>query len=211
MESGEQYKGESSHAVKPSSLVKQYYSLANAGPALNLGSGEAGDALFLAERGYDVISLDESQENIEKAIKQAEHYNLTIDFRTVDLTRFKFHRNRYSLIVANHRFQHLKKSAVADLAAGMIHGLKKGGMLIGASLTVNDPACKKMRQNKVPMVEENCFLLPNGWVYSYFQPREILELFPGLQIIHYAETDYYDSKQGQAQWHGLVEFVFKKT
>ena len=211
MESSERYGSDLSQSAKPSSLVKQYHSLTNPGPALNLGSGEAGDALFLAQQGYDVISLDESQENIENALKMAEQHDLSIDFRTLDLTEFKFHKNRYGLIVANHRFQHLKKSAVTNLAAGIIYGLKKGGMLIGASLTVNDPACKKMRQNKVQMVEENCFLLPNGWIYSYFMPREILELFPGLQIIHYAETDYYDSKQGQAQWHGLVEFVFKKT
>jgi 2-polyprenyl-3-methyl-5-hydroxy-6-metoxy-1,4-benzoquinol methylase len=211
MERGEQYRSEFSQTSQPSSLVKQYHSLANPGPALNLGSGEAGDALFLARQGYDVISLDESQENIEKAHKQAEHHNLTIDFRTVDLTEFKFHKNRYGLIVANNRFQHLKKSAVTKLAAGIIYGLKKGGMLIGATLTTGDPACRKMRQNNVQMVEENCFILPNGWIYSYFKPREILELFPGLQIVHYAETDYYDSKPGQAQWHGLVEFVFKKT
>lgn len=211
MENGQKQNSELSQTTKPSFLVKQYHSLAKPGPALNLGSFDLGDALFLAERGYEVVSLDESQENIEKALRQTEQFKLSIDFRTVDLIEFKFHKNRYSLIVANHKFQHLKKTVIAKLAAGMIYGLKKGGMIIGSALTVNDPACKKMRQNNVSMIEENCFELPNGWVYSYFEPREILELFPGLQIIHYAETDYYDSKQGQAQWHGLVEFVFKRT
>jgi 2-polyprenyl-3-methyl-5-hydroxy-6-metoxy-1,4-benzoquinol methylase len=211
MESHHKHSSELPQATKPSFLVKQYHSLGKPGLALNLGSAEVGDALFLAEQGYEVVALDESQENIEKALKQSEQHKLSIDFRTVDLAEFKFHKNRYSLIVVNHKFQHLKKTTIARLAAGMIYGLKNGGMIIGSALTVNDPACKKMRQNNVNMIEENCFELPNGWVYSYFEPREILELFPSLQIIHYSETDYYDSRQGQAQWHGLVEFVFKKT
>jgi len=196
---------------KPSSLAMQFCNIADPGTALDLELGDGGNALFLASKGFEVIALESSQEKIERVLKTADNQSLSIDFRNTDLKKFQFHKNRYSLIMADHIFQHHKKSAVHDLAAKICYGLKKGGVLIGAALTVDDPAYKEMCRKRIPMIEDKCFMSPGGWIYSFFGPREILQIFTDLKILHYSETEFYDSQIGQSQWHGLVEFAFKKV
>jgi SAM-dependent methyltransferase len=191
---------------EPSMLVRRFYNLVKNGMALDLNSGNGNDAVFLAEQGFEVISLDSRQENLEKAIKHARRKDVSIDFRNQDPPGFKIHKGRYSLIIADNVLHHMKKSGLEKFAQEIINGLKKGGILIGSSLSIDDPLFRELRKKHVPEIEDNCFMLVDGLIFSFFGRREMLDIFPELKILHYAETDVYQS----GQWRGLVEFVFKK-
>jgi 2-polyprenyl-3-methyl-5-hydroxy-6-metoxy-1,4-benzoquinol methylase len=197
------------NGARASFLVKQFFGMAPSGKALDLGCGGGGDSVFLAKNGFDVTALDNSQEGIEKVIKLAEKHNVQVDCQTSTLQDFRFLKNRYSLIIVNHIFQHLKKSEILEISEKILYGLKKGGLLVGSSITTADPSYKEMHRKKIPEVESNCFTLPNGWIYSFFEFREVLDIFPEMQILHYSETDFYETKRGRSGWHGLVEFALK--
>jgi 2-polyprenyl-3-methyl-5-hydroxy-6-metoxy-1,4-benzoquinol methylase len=194
-------------ASEPSMLIRQFYNLAKKGKVLDLYSGEGRDAVFLAEHGFEVITLNHSQENLEKAIRLAEKNGVSVDFRNTEPLDFKMHKSRYSLIIANGIFQRIRKSDLQRFAPEIIRGLKKGGILIGSTLSVDDPLSREFRKKHVPEIEENCFAPPVNSIYSFFDKREVLNLFPDMQVLQYAETDVYDS----GRWRGLVEFVFRKN
>jgi len=198
-------------SARPSWLVKQYSGLAKSGRALDLACGQGGDAVYLAGQDFDVIALDNLQDNLERAYQLAENKNVSVDLRNSDPLDFKFHKDRYSIIVANNLFQHLKKSQSVDLAAKIVYGLRREGLVFGSALTVNDPSFKEIKKRKIAEIEKNCFQLSNGWLYSFFDNREVLDIFPAMQPVYYSETDYFRSQQTGASWRGLVEFVFKKN
>jgi SAM-dependent methyltransferase len=56
------------------------------GPVLECGCGLGDNALFLAERGYQVTAVDASPSVIEQDLAKATVRNLTVDFRTADAT-----------------------------------------------------------------------------------------------------------------------------
>lgn len=56
------------------------------GRALDLGCGEGGDAVWLAERGWDVVAVDISSTALERGRAEAQRRGLSIDFRRHDLS-----------------------------------------------------------------------------------------------------------------------------
>jgi SAM-dependent methyltransferase len=55
------------------------------GRALDLGCGEGGDALWLAERGWDVVAVDISSTALDRAAAEAARRGLAVEFRRHDL------------------------------------------------------------------------------------------------------------------------------
>jgi len=55
------------------------------GRALDLGCGEGGDALWLAERGWDVVAVDISRIALDRAGAEARRRGVAVDFRRHDL------------------------------------------------------------------------------------------------------------------------------
>ncbi|MDM7994932.1 MAG: class I SAM-dependent methyltransferase, partial [Acidobacteriota bacterium] len=159
----------------------------------------------------DRTGLDGSAENIEKAHKLAARKSLAIDFQTLDPRHFKFHRNRYALIVSDHCFDHLSKADLRELAPKISGSLRKGGLLIGAGLTIDDLSCRELLRKRAELIEKYCFRLPNGWIYSYFDYREPLDLFPDLRVLHYSENNLCETSGGRSAWRSIVEFAFRKS
>jgi SAM-dependent methyltransferase len=56
------------------------------GPVLECGCGLGDNALFLAERGYQVTAVDAAPSVIEQDLAKAAARNLTVDFRAADAT-----------------------------------------------------------------------------------------------------------------------------
>jgi SAM-dependent methyltransferase len=59
------------------------------GRALDLGCGEGGDAIWLAERGWAVTGVDISPTAVARATRAATDRGLSADFRTVDLETWR--------------------------------------------------------------------------------------------------------------------------
>lgn len=99
------------------------------GRALDLGCGEGGDALWLAERGWHVIAVDISETALQRAAADAHARGIDdrIDFQQHDLSK-SFPAGAFDLVSA--QFLHstvpldrpriLKQAASAVLAGGVL-------------------------------------------------------------------------------------------
>lgn len=100
------------------------------GRALDLGCGEGADALWLAERGWDVVAVDVSATALQRAVEAASERNLLsrIDFQGHDLNE-TFPHGSFDLISAQyfHSPARLDREAVLRRAAERVN---PGGVLL---------------------------------------------------------------------------------
>jgi SAM-dependent methyltransferase len=100
------------------------------GRALDLGCGEGADALWLAERGWDVVAVDVSATALQRATDAALQRNLLshIDFQRHDLNE-TFPHGTFDLISAQyfHSPARLDREAVLRRAAERV---SPGGVLL---------------------------------------------------------------------------------
>ncbi len=124
------------------------------GRALDLGCGEGADALWLAERGWQVVAVDVSGLALQRAAEEAEARNLAdrIDFQRHDLTT-SFPEGEFDLVSA--QFLHspvpLDRPPVLRRAAGSVDA---GGRLLIVDHAAPPPWAKIDHHHEFASAEE---------------------------------------------------------
>jgi SAM-dependent methyltransferase len=77
-----QYRDYSRECQFAHGLIQKYHP--GAERVLDIGCGTGGHAIEMAQRGYDVTGIDESQDMINIALEKAKKAGVTIDFRCID-------------------------------------------------------------------------------------------------------------------------------
>ncbi|BAF70069.1 class I SAM-dependent methyltransferase [Nitratiruptor sp. SB155-2] len=98
--------------------VKQFYSLAKKGKALDIACGLGQNAKFLAQNGFEVDAVDIS----EVAIEKLQNFSNIHTF-CQDIDAFEFKKEYYNLIVCTNFFDR-------SIAHKIIESLKKDGIFI---------------------------------------------------------------------------------
>ena len=78
------YSGESLWSGNPNGTLVQEMSGAAVGRALDVGAGEGGDAVWLAEQGWRVVASDISQSALARVEARASRFDVQIDCHRVD-------------------------------------------------------------------------------------------------------------------------------
>lgn len=154
------------------------------GRALDLACGTGRHAIFLAERGWQVVAVDASRVGIEIAEAAARTHDIEVDWRVADLEReeFEIEAEGYDLICV---FYYLQRDLFPKIRAGV----KPGGLAIAAIHTVDDSSDIK------PM--NPAFLL---------HPNELRAEFRGWEILH----DYEGKPGEEGHQQRTAEIVAKK-
>lgn len=108
---------------EPSSLLRECVDWLPEGRALDVATGTGRNALFLAERGYDVDGIDVARSALERARSRADRRGLSADWIQADLNEFDFPESAYDVIVVNYYYNF---DRLADLKAA----LAPGGVLL---------------------------------------------------------------------------------
>lgn len=193
----------------PSDLVRQFTELAPEGRALDLGMGEGRDVLYLAELGYDVTGVESSEAGVAKCQQRAQELGRDIKAICADVREYEIPARRYAIIVCNALFQFIDKKEARKLVARVANGLKRGGIFLCQTITIDDPYYKVHRR-KSREIATGVFRDGAGNIFSLYGYGELLQLCSGLRPIYYREYDFYDTMHRPAHWHGMVDYVGRK-
>lgn len=158
-------------SAEPHKLLIELAEKLKPGKALDLACGVGRNAIFLAEKNWNVTAVDNSSVGIKIAQQRADEKNLKVDFHAADLEKggFQIEPNAYDLICD---FYYLQR----DLFPQMKTGIKIGGIIV-STIHLYDAGGKAAP-----------FLLNNGELRGYF--RDCL-------ILHYHETSLTDKDAGE--------------
>lgn len=98
------------------------------GRILCLAEGEGRNAVFLAERGFDVTAVDQSSVGLAKAQKLAEDRGVEIVTIVADLAEFHIEPQAWDGVVSI--FAHMPAQARRHLHREVVSGLRSGGVLL---------------------------------------------------------------------------------
>jgi SAM-dependent methyltransferase len=163
---------EGSHqSLTPDPLLVRAYeefiapSFPEPGRALDLAGGVGRNAIFLAERGWDVTLLDISSAALEIAESEANARGLHISSRQADLTQTLLPVAGFDLVL---NFFYLERALFSQIAAA----LKPGGLLLFKTYTREQLRLGGGPTHPMHLLESN----------------ELLRAFAGLRVLHYRES-----------------------
>ncbi len=123
------------------------------GRALDLGCGEGGDAIWLAERGWTVVAVDVSETALSRARAAAESRAVAdrIDFQQHELTS-SFPGGLFDLVSAQflHSTLEMDRSAILRRAAAVVN---PGGTLLIVDHAAAPPWASKMHHHSFPTAD----------------------------------------------------------
>lgn len=196
--------------LKPESGLKEAIKYARKGKALDIGAGEGRNSIFLAKNGFDVEAIDKTKEGLEKCKNFARKYHLSIKTKMIDIKRFKFKKNQYSLILSIAVLDFLRLSETKKIIKTIHYALVSRGTFYLLVFSTKDPAYKKCRNQKLKTIEKNTFFLPKIKTFRhFFQKRELLNLLKDFKIITMKEKRKRDI-HNKIHFHHLIRIVAKK-
>jgi SAM-dependent methyltransferase len=98
------------------------------GRALDLGSGEGRNAVWLAEGGWQVTAVDFSLVALDKARRLAQARGVTVDWVLADLYGYRPEPGAYHLVLV--AYLHLSPLERVAVLAGAVGALAPGGTLL---------------------------------------------------------------------------------
>jgi tellurite methyltransferase len=108
----------------PAQFLVENLDLLPKGRVLDIAMGSGRNAVFMAKMGFHVEGVDISEEEINKALLQAQQNNVYIQTEIADLEkRYRIIPDAYDVIIC---FNYLQRSLVTQIKTG----LKMGGMIV---------------------------------------------------------------------------------
>ncbi|MGZ5454276.1 MAG: methyltransferase domain-containing protein, partial [Candidatus Aminicenantales bacterium] len=158
----------------PSSCLVEAAKGLKPGTALDLGTGQGRNAVYLAGQGWKVTGLDISQAGLDAAAENAAKAGVRIQTMKADYNSYDFGAEQWDLIVMDFAWAPVAEPA---FVAKIERSLRPGGIVLFEHF-VNKP-----EDRYAPMVRA-------------LEPGALKDYFPGLEILS------YDEGEGKADWGG---------
>lgn len=183
------------------------------GPVLDLGGGDGRNALFFAQKAYDVKLIDGSQAAIQQCRKKVDGLKIKMEIEQHNIENYKIPPHRYTLIIASLLLQAFKFSIAKKIIDRMIQGVCSNGYIYVSVLSTDDSAFLK-RKRELDPVEKNTFYLADRNIYSHhFTKTELLDCFPGFELVYFSESRFQRSGayKDEFPYQATLEFLGRKT
>lgn len=138
---------------------------------LDMGMGEGRNAVFLAQKGHNVLGIDISGVAVRKAKKLSKELGVKIKAIEASLDKYKIKRESLDAIIC---FYYVDR----NLLEKMKSWLKPGGIIIFEAHNLKERVKKGHRKN------------PKEY---YLKDGELLELFSGMRVLKY-EAPLHESE-----------------
>jgi len=146
---------------------------------LDLGCGEGRNALFLAERGFDVTAVDISEHGISKLRLLASQRNIPIRAAVADMRSFAYNQ-QFDLIISHGCLHLIERAAWQLVLSQMKVHTSAGGYNIVAVFTDQIAPSPDLEAFCVGLFRENeLFSFYSGWEIQLQQSYTFTDEHPG--------------------------------
>jgi len=128
--------------AEPNRHVKHVPELIKSGRVLDVGVGEGRNALFLAEKGFDVTGIDISQTAIKKFLRLAEQRNLKVTGVAIDALEFEPDVG-YDVVICTAVLHYFSAEQAKRLMRKMKQYTNEGGINLLTVFTKDDQGFKQ--------------------------------------------------------------------
>lgn len=170
-------------------LIEEILKNKKSGKVLDLGCGEAGTSLSLAEKGFEVTCIDISKTAIKNIKIEAKKRDVKIITFDADLEKFEF-KEDYDIIIGTGIFQFIPEKYSLKLIKDIMKHTKKDGLNIFEAFLQGDPSQEEDSEG------------------YYFKQNELKELYSNWDILNYEEYEDYDDEEEQT--NKIAYLVAKK-
>jgi SAM-dependent methyltransferase len=112
----------------PNRFVTEEVTALPAGRAIDLGSGEGRNAIWLAEGGWQVTAVDFSAVGLDRAARLAAERAVSVDWVQADLTGYRPAPGTYDLVLV--AYIHLPTASLARVFRAAAAAVAPGGTLL---------------------------------------------------------------------------------
>lgn len=147
-------------------IFAEFAGVLTGGKALDVACGKGRNALFLSERGFDVVALDIASVALEEGRRQAVAQGLKIEWRQVDLECVPLAFSGLDLVI---NFNYLQRSLIGPLK----QALKPGGHFIFETYLID--------QQAIGHPKNPAYLL---------RYNELLDFFRDFRVLWYREGKF---------------------
>lgn len=116
------------YGKEPNAFFKNELDKLEKGKILLPGDGDGRNGIYAAKLGWEVTSIDYSEEAIKKSHSFSNKENVKIEYQNIDLSKEMFGENEYDTIAVI--FVHLDEESRKIFHKNIIKALKPGGKLI---------------------------------------------------------------------------------
>ncbi|MCP4572915.1 MAG: class I SAM-dependent methyltransferase [bacterium] len=197
---------------EPSELLRDHADLLPPGARiLDLGVGQGRNALPLARRGCVVAGIDTSAVSVETVMAIAAGEDLPL---AAELTDFRTYcpDTPFDAVLCFGLLQMLPPPDAARLTEKLRDWVRPGGHLFLTAWHTGDPRCEDPAVGW-EATGPRSFRDPSGDRHRfYLHPDEILDFFPGWQVVHHWEGFGPEHRHGdgQPERHGAVDVVLTR-
>ena len=165
------------YGTDPNDFLRASVAQLPTGAALCLAEGEGRNAVFLAESGFVVHSVDLTEAGVAKTVRLARDRGVQVHASVGDLSTFDIGVERWDLIVSI--FAHMPPTVRRDLHRRTVAALKPGGMLVLEAYTPDQigrgtggPSAAEMTMSLDILADE---LAPLEFLHAIELEREVIE------------------------------------
>jgi len=165
------------YGTDPNDFLRASVAALPVGVALCLAEGEGRNAVFLAESGFEVHSVDLTEAGVAKTQRLAQARGVHVEASVGDLATFDIGVERWDLIVSI--FAHMPAVVRRDLHRRVVAALKPGGALVLEAYTPDQigrgtggPSVAEMTMNLGALADE---LAPLQFKHALELERDIIE------------------------------------
>ena len=116
------------YGTEPNDFLRAVTEVIPRGRVLCLAEGQGRNAVYLAQRGYEVTAVDQSTMGMQRAKQLAAERGVSITTQVADLAFFDLGRECWSGIVSI--FAHIDPVSRRELHRRVVNGLKPGGVFV---------------------------------------------------------------------------------
>ncbi len=125
------------YGTNPNDFLVECLSGRRIGCAFSVAEGEGRNAVWMAEHGAQVHSIDASVKGVEKTLRLAKEHGVTVDAQVGLLEQLQIRESHYDTIVSV--FAHMPRAERALLHNKLVRALKPDGLFVFEAYSPNQP------------------------------------------------------------------------